>query len=203
MTEPLDVRELVGDVPTEELAELREVDALLRAVPGPPPPLPPTLARPPARAVRRSRSWTFARLAIAASLVLALAAVSLAAVQWRAGRDDFDVRATVPLQTTASARGANAVIRLGERDAAGTWELELTVSGLAQLPPGSFYVLWLAKDGKYAATCGSFRVSSGTTTHRWKAAYRLDDYDEWVISARPPGLPRDPRLRPWLLHAEI
>jgi anti-sigma-K factor RskA len=203
MTEPLDVRELVGDVPIEELAELREVDALLRAVPGPPPPLPPALARPPARAVRRSPSSAFARLAIAASLVLALAAVSLAAVQWRASRDDFDVRATVPLQETASARGANAVIRLGERDAAGTWELELTVSGLPELPPGNFYVLWLAKDGKYAATCGSFRVRSGTTTYRWKAAYRLDDYDEWVISARPPGLPRDPRLRPWLLHAEI
>ncbi len=51
-----------------------------------------------------------------------------------------------------------------------------------------------------AGRSGSLREP---TTHRWKAAYRLDDYDEWVISARPPGLPRDPRLRPWLLHAEI
>jgi Anti-sigma-K factor rskA, C-terminal len=203
MSESLDVRQLVGDVLPDELADLREVDALLRAVPGPPPPLPPTLARPPGQAAHRSRSSALARLAIAASLVLALAAASLAAVQWRASRDDFDVRATVSLQETASARGANAVIRLGERDAAGTWELELTVSGLPELPPGNFYVLWLAKDGKYAATCGSFRVRSGTTTYRWKAAYRLDDYDEWVISARPPGLPRDPRLQPWLLHAEI
>ncbi len=66
MTERLDMRELVGDVPAEELAELREVDALLRPVPGGSPPrLPPTLARPPAQAVRRSRSWVFARLAIA------------------------------------------------------------------------------------------------------------------------------------------
>ncbi len=203
MSDPQNVRELVGDVSAEELAGLQEVDALLRAVPVPPPLLPPALARPPAQVAPRSRSWTFARLAIAASLVLAVAAVSLAALQWRAARDDFDVRATVPLQATANAPGAAGTIRLAEPKPGGTWELELTVSGLPELPPGDFYVLWLAKDGQYAATCGSFRVASGTTTYRWEAAYRLADYDEWVISPRRPGPPPDPRVRPWLLHAEI
>ena len=37
MTEPPDLRELVGDdVPEQELARLRQVDALLRATPSPP-----------------------------------------------------------------------------------------------------------------------------------------------------------------------
>jgi hypothetical protein len=203
MTEPRDLRELVGDVPAKELEELREVDALLRSVPTPPPRLPPSVAQPPARTGHPTRLWTPGRLAIAAVVAAALAIVSSAGALWLGTRDEFEVRASVPLEATRNAPGAAGVIRLGERDASGTWEVELTVSGLRELPPGGFYVLWLAKDGKYAGTCGSFRVTGGTATHRWVAAYRLEDYDEWVISARPPGLPRDPRLRPWLLHAKI
>ncbi len=139
----------------------------------------------------------------AAGLVAALALVSSAAVLWLEAQDDFDVRAEVALEATPNAPDAAGELRLGERDASGTWPLELTVSGLRELPPGDFYVLWLAKDGKYAGTCGSFRVTGGKTTHRWDVAYRLHDYDEWVISARHPGLPTDPRLHPWLLHARI
>jgi hypothetical protein len=134
---------------------------------------------------------------------MALAAVSLAVAQWAGAGGDFEARATVQLEATDAAPGAAAVIRLSERDASGTWQLELTVSGLRELRPGEFYVLWLAKDGMYAGTCGSFRIDGETTTYRWDAAYRLDDYDEWVISARNPGFPTDPRLRPWLLHAEV
>jgi hypothetical protein len=203
VTEPRDPRELVGDVSPEELEELREVDALLRSVPAPPPPLPPSLAQPPARPGHPARLWTPGRLAIAAGVAVALAIISSAGALWLGTRDEFEVRARVPLEATGNAPGAAGVIRLGEGDASGTWQVELTVSGLRELPPGDFYVLWLAKDGKYAGTCGSFRVTAGTATHRWVAAYRLEDYDEWVISARPPGLPRDPRLRPWLLHAKI
>jgi hypothetical protein len=203
MTELPDVRNLVGPVPPEELEELREVDTLLRAVPSAPPPLPPALARAPAQRRRRTRSRALGRLALAAALVAGVAALSFTGGRWFDRGDDFQTRATIPLEATANASGAAATIRLGERDATGTWEMELTVSGLRELPPGSFYVLWLSKDGNYAATCGSFRVVREERTYRWEAAYRLDDYDEFVISARPPGLPRDPALRPWLLHARI
>jgi hypothetical protein len=203
MSGPGDLRERVGDVPPEELEELREIDALLRSVPIPPPSLPPPLAHPPAQRARQARPWRPGRLAFAAAVLAALAAASAAAVVAVVARDDFDVRATVALQATPNAPGAAGVIRLGERDASGTWPLELRVSGLNELPPGDFYVLWLAKDGKYAGTCGSFRVTAGEATLRWDAAYRLEDYDEWVISARHPGLPSDPRLRPWLLHARV
>jgi Anti-sigma-K factor rskA len=204
-----DLRELVGDVRPEELEELREVDALLRSVPAPPPALPPHLARPPAQpAPRRSslalrrRSPVLRRLAIAAALVAALG-LSFAAGGLVVGDgEDFEARAAIPLEATEHAPGASAVIRLGDRDASGTWKLEVTASGLRKLPPGWFYILWLAKDGKYAGTCGTFKADGGAITRRWDVAYRLKDYDEWVISARPPGLPRDPRLRPWLLHAK-
>ncbi len=203
MTESRELRDLVGDVSAEELEQLREIDALLRTVSSPPPPLPAGLAHPPAQRRLPVRWLSPARLALAAGLVAALALVSSAAVLWLEAQDDFDVRAEVALEATPNAPDAAGELRLGERDASGTWPLELTVSGLRELPPGDFYVLWLAKDGKYAGTCGSFRVTGGKTTHRWDVAYRLHDYDEWVISARHPGLPTDPRLHPWLLHARI
>jgi hypothetical protein len=57
-------------------------------------------------------------------------------------------------------------------------------------------VLWLAKDGKYAGTCGTFNVGAGTTTVDMTVSYRLSDYDAWVISQPKDGAP-------WLLSARI
>jgi hypothetical protein len=201
VSEPRDIRDLVGDdVPEEELAELARVDALLRSVPPPAPEVPATLTR--AITGPGSTSWRPRRLAIAVGIAAALAALSFGVGTWLSGGDDFDARGTVPMEATDNARGASALIRLGPAKGGGNWELELETEGLPKLPEGGYYVLWLSKDGEYAATCGTFAVGSGKTTVRMNAPYRLRDYDAWVVTAVVPGQDEndDP---PWLLKAEI
>lgn len=200
MREPPDFRELVGeDLPPEELERLRRADSLLRAVPAPPPHVPQSLTQSVARVAERSAApWSRRRWALGAALAAALAAASFGLARWTDG-DDFETRFTVPMQPTESARDAAAVIRVGARDEeSGNWELELDVSGLPDLPEGEHYYLWLAKDGEWEASCGTFSVGEGDTTVRMTVSYRLSDYDTWVVS----------RLQtegesPWLLRAPI
>lgn len=201
MKEPPDLRELVGDdVPPEELARLERVDALLRSAPAPPPEVPQSVTT----AVRRISSvtplWTRRRLAGALALAAALSALFFGIGSWIGG-EDFDARATVSLAATKNAPGAWGLIRLGPRDeASGNWVAEVEVSGLPRLPEGGFYALWLAKDGKYAATCGTFNVATdGTTTVLMNASYELANYDEWVVTAWLPD--QDNEKAPWLLTA--
>jgi hypothetical protein len=201
VSEPRDIRDLVGDdVPEEELAELARVDALLRSVPPPTPEVPATLTR--AITGPSSTSWRPRRLAIAVGIAAALAALSFGVGTWLSGGDDFDARGTVPMEATDNARGASALIRLGPAQGGGNWELELETEGLPKLPKGGYYVLWLSKNGEYAATCGTFAVGSGTTTVRMNASYRLTDYDAWVVTAVIPGQNENAEP-PWLLKAEI
>ena len=150
----------------------------------------------------RSTSWRPRRLAIAVGIAAALAALSFGVGSWLSGGDDFDARGTVPMQATDNARGASALIRLGPPKGGGNWELELETEGLPKLPEGGYYVLWLSKDGDYAATCGTFAVGSGKTTVRMNAPYRLADYDAWVVTAVVPGQDEDADP-PWLLKADI
>lgn len=203
MSEPRDIRDLVGDdVQEAELAELARVDALLRSVPPPVPEVPGTLTRAVTGSRRGSTSWRPRRLGIAVALAAALAALSFGVGTWLSGGDHFDARATVPMEASDDARGASALIRLGPGQGDGNWELELETKGLPKLPEGTYYVLWLSKDGEYAATCGTFQAGSGTTTVRMNAPYRLAEYDAWVVTAHVSGQKEnaDP---PWLLKAEI
>ena len=203
MSEPRDLRDLLGDdVTPEEVEELRPIDALLRSVPGPPPEVPASLTQ----AVRAStvarRSWSRPRTATAVALAATTAAVFFGLGAWVAGGEDFEARAAVPMAATEHARGASGLIRIGERDESGNWGLELEVSGLPKLPEGGYYVLWLAKDGEYAATCGTFTVGDGETSVYMNASYRLKDYDAWVVTAHLPGQPQDADP-PWLLRGEV
>ena len=201
MKEPPDLRELVGDdLPPNELARLAHVDALLRAVPPPPAEVPASLTGSVGRITAVTPLWTRRRLAGALALAASLAALFFGVGVWTTGGGGFEARASVPLRATESAAGASGLVRLGPADAAtGNWELEVVVSGLPKLPEGGYYVLWLAKDGKYAGTCGTFNVGAGTTRVRMSASYLLREYDEWVVTAWLPG--RDNSNAPWLLRA--
>jgi hypothetical protein len=203
VSEPRDLGELIGDdVSESELPALRRVDALLRSVPGPPAEIPSSLtqavkstAQRPARL--RTRKRTAAVLAFAASL----AAISFGLGTWARG-DGFDERAAIPMQATADADGASALIRMGKPDESGNWPLRLEVKGLEPLPKGGYYLLWLAQDGDYGVACGNFRITGGEAEVEWDVSYNLDDYDEWVITAYRPDDPEDME-RPWLLSAEV
>jgi hypothetical protein len=192
-----DLRDLVGDDLTpEERTELERVDRLLRSVPAPPAEIPSSLTRAVDRISAQGRFWTPRQIALVAAVSLVLAALSFGVGRWT-GLGSPEYARAVALQPTENARGATGVIKLGDRDEeTGNWDLELDVSGLPKLTGGDYYYLWLAKDGEYAATCGSFNVGSGETTVKMTVSYRLSDYDAWVVSKHGDNTP-------WLLSAEI
>jgi hypothetical protein len=178
-----DLGDLVGaDLTPQERAELERVDRLLRSVPPPPAEVPGSLTQAVGRIGADRLVWTSRRLTAVAALAAALAALTFGLGRWTSGGGP-EYRAQVPMRATADAPGASGLIKVSERDATtGNWSLELRVSGLPQLSGGDYYVLWLAKDGKYAGTCGTFNVGSGATTVEMTVSYRLADYDAWVIS---------------------
>lgn len=194
MNDRPDFRDLLGDdlTPEEEL-ELARVDSLLRSVPGPPPEVPPSLTRRVERIGTSRPLWTRRRVVLAVALAATLAALFFGIGRWTG--DSFDARATVEMSAAKAAPDASGQIQLGSADDAGNWKLRLVVDGLPKLTGDNYYILWLAKDGRYAGTCGTFRVD-GRTTVEMNASYRLSDYDAWVVSEA-----RDDA--PWLLSAKI
>jgi hypothetical protein len=178
MTGP-DFEELVGDdLEAAERARLERVHDLLIAA-GPPPELPPHLARAPRapRAtvipIRRGR-WRTVGFAAAATLLIAFAAGWLIGNHHGAGH----IQRTV---TMAGANGSQASLVVFDADAAGNWPMRMTVKGLPALPHGDTYTLWLTKNGKLESPCGTFVVQDGTTSVRLNAPYRLKEYSGWVV----------------------
>ena len=193
MSETPDFHDLVGDdlTPEEEL-ELARVDHLLRSVP-PSVEVPSSLTSSVERIGVAPPIWTRRRVVLAVALAASLAALFFGVGRW-ADRG-FDSRATVQMTAGRSAPNASAEIKLGGRaDATGNWKMRLVVDGLPHLGGGDYYVLWLAKDGRYAGTCGTFNVN-GRTTVDMTASYDLSEYDSWVISEAKADAP-------WLLTAQ-
>jgi hypothetical protein len=194
MSERPDFDELVGaGVSPEERAELERVDSLLRAAGAPPAEIPSSLTRRVEKIGSRP-FWTWRRAGVAVALAALLAALFFGIGRWTGG-DAVAYRASIPMQATSTNTRAEGLIKVGEKDSNGNWRIRLEVKGLPPLAGDRYYVLWLAKDGKYAATCGSFNVK-GDTVVNMTAGYRLSDYDAWVISEA-----RD--NAPWLLTARI
>jgi Anti-sigma-K factor rskA len=188
-----DFHELVGEeIGPEDRAELERVDALLRAAGPPPAEIPSSLTRKVEQIGTRS-VWTWRRSALAVAVAATVAALFFGVGRWT-GEDEVAYRTAIPMQPTSNTR-AEGLIKVGQKDANGNWKIHLEVKGLPPLSGDDYYVLWLAKDGKYAATCGGFNVR-GDTVVDMTASYRLSDYDAWVISeAREDA--------PWLLTARI
>ena len=194
MSETPDFHDLVGEglTPEEEL-ELARVDALLRSVAAPGPEVPGSLTQRVQRIGTVTPIWTRRRVALAVALAATLAAVFFGVGRW-ADRG-FEARSTVQMTAESAAPNASAEIKLGPQDAStGNWKMQLVVNGLPHLGSKGYYVLWLAKDGKYAGTCGTFDVN-GKTTVDMTASYDLNEYDAWVISEAKPD-------SPWLLTAQ-
>jgi hypothetical protein len=193
VSETPDFHDLVGDdlTPEEEL-ELARVDHLLRSVP-PSVEVPSSLTSSVERIGVVTPIWTRRRVVLAVALAATVAALFFGVGRW-ADRG-FDSRATVQMTAGRSAPNASAEIKLGGRDdATGNWKMRLVVDGLPHLGGGDYYVLWLAKDGRYAGTCGTFDVN-GRTTVDMTASYDLSEYDSWVISEAKAD-------SPWLLTAK-
>ena len=185
MTRRPDFDELVGgDVPAEERARLERVHELLIAA-GPPPELPPSLARPAEPEDRIARLVPRRRLGAALALAAAIALVAFLG-GYLAGysRHGFTTQYSRSMHGTAAAPNASALIRIGNRDSAGNWPLQLEVRGLRPLPHGGYYEMFLTRGG-HEYTCGAFTIRGESTTVRLNAPYRFRAGDGWVVRAEP------------------
>ncbi len=188
-----DFDELAGgdDLTPEEELRLRRVhDLLLQA--GPPPELPRTLEDP-AAAPDDAEVLRFPlrrRLAVtvlaAAAMVIAGFGIGFLVGHTKAKPASFIAERVVSMHGASPA--AIGVLHIASADSAGNWPMQLDVRGLATQPArNADYELWLTKDGKAVASCGSFRVHEKTTTVRLSVPYRFSHYDGWVVTVQPRG----------------
>jgi hypothetical protein len=185
MSGPPDFRELVGDEGTpEELEKLRRAHELLIAA-GPPPELSPRLAEaPPTPAGRVAwlhRGRNQAAFGLAAAV--AAAAFGIGFLVGDHGSSNFPSERSIAMHSVAAGSAARASILIGNRDEVGNWPLLVRVSGLAPLPEGEWYELYLTRNGKPAGYCGAFSVNdNGRATVELSVPYRLKGFDGWIVT---------------------
>jgi len=194
--------ELIGTETTgEERARLRQVHEMLLGA-GPPPELSPKLEAGPTLGMTLHRKRALKRRAmLLLAATLAVVGVFLAgyAVADRGGGGTSPVLRQA-LEGTALAPQAQGTLEVWDsRD--GNWPMTLSVVGLKQLPPHSYYEVYLLRHGKPWGSCGTFRVQSpnpGVVTVTLTAPYTLRKGDSWVVTL--PGAhgtePGKPVLRP-------
>jgi len=175
-----DFEELVGtDLDPGERARLERVHDLLMAA-GPPPDYAP-IAAPPAEVVELRPRRRAAVVAIAAALAVAVFAFG-AALSGSSTPSAAPFPGTIAMEGTAAAHSASASLDVHERDAAGNWPMTLTVEDLAPATSGRPFELWLTRDGKLGALCGSFRTDeSGAAVVPMNAPYDFSEYNGWVV----------------------
>jgi hypothetical protein len=183
--------DLIGaDMTGEERDRLRQVHGMLLEA-GPPPELSPKLEAGPTLGMTLQRKRALKRRAmLLLAATLALIAVFLAgyAVANRGGGGHTPVL-TQALKGTAVAPQAQGTLEVWDaRD--GNWPMTLSVVGLKQLPPHSYYEVYLVRNGKPWGACGTFRVQSpnpGVVTVTLTAPYTLRKGDSWVVTLPEAG----------------
>jgi hypothetical protein len=200
MTEPSDLRDLLGDnVPAAELERLSRAHEALDSTPAPPD-VPESLTvavlAMPAKArtsLRRRRS-TLTGLALAACIAGAAFGIGF----WTGDREPaLPATEQITLNATEAAPpNAKMVVEVLPIDAAGNWPMVAEVRGLPKLAPGGYYEVWLTRGDKLAESCGRFVVGpDGTASDIWlNAPYKLTGFDRWVVTATTPGQPPSERL---------
>jgi hypothetical protein len=191
---PPDFHDLVGEEGSaEELARLERTHELLVAA-GPPPegPVPETPPVPGRVVPLRSRRRVWAEFAAVAAVVcLALGVGYLVGAR----ENEFATTHVVAMHGLAPVGGASAELRLGSEDRHGNIPIRMRVDGLPRLPHAGWYELYLSKNGRPGASCGTFMTDGTNTTVTLSVGYDLADwheagvYDGWVITAHVPGNP--------------
>jgi anti-sigma-K factor RskA len=184
-----DLRSLLGDdIPEPELARLRETDALLRSISGPPE-VPASLTAA-VRAIPGRRRGSRVRLGVALAFAAALAAAAFGIGTWVGGGSSLEAGEQVVLEPTPQAPpDAQMVIDVYSVDEAGNWKMSADVTGLPPLPEGGYYEVWMTKGDTLASPCGRFAVDQQGQAHRvWlNGPYQFDQYDRWVVVRVLPG----------------
>jgi antitoxin (DNA-binding transcriptional repressor) of toxin-antitoxin stability system len=175
-TRPPEFDDLLGpEVEGEERERLRRVHDLLVAA-GPPPEVS-RRGAPNANVVPlRRRGGRRGLLALAAALAIA-AAFTIGLVV--AVGDEPAVDRVIAMSGPS---GASASLEVFEIDEAGNWPMLLDVHGLEPAADGDRFQLWLTKDGKPAALCGSFLTDAdGRALVSMNAPWRFSDFDGWAV----------------------
>jgi hypothetical protein len=182
-TRPPDFDDLVGDnVEGAERERLRRVHDLLVEV-GPPPELSSAAPPDPSGSVvpltRRRTRRRRALLALAAALgIVAVFTFGLVLADGDGPSPDRVVALTGP-------SGASASLEIYDVDEAGNWPMLIDVRGLPPAGDRELYQLWLTREGKPVALCGSFLTEpDGTAIVSMNAPWRLADFDGWVVVER-------------------
>ena len=193
MTRTPDFDELVGaDLGRAERERLEHVHDLLLTA-GPPPELTPELERGPTLAMtlgRPSRRRVERRVALLAAAVLVLVLAFLGGYLAGHGSGGSLVGGhTLKLIGTAQAPAALASLHVKDADPAGNWPMTLSVTGLPKLPRHGYYEVFLTRNGKIFAPCGTFLVNSaaGAVSVSLNAPYELHRGDGWVVTKQLPG----------------
>lgn len=184
--------ELIGDEATgaerERLQRAHEM--LLEA--GPPPELSDTLEAGPTLGMtlgkqegRRKRPR--ALLLLAATLAVVL--VFFAGYTFGGNKSGNSGQPTVlrqALQGTSFAPQAQGTLEVwGSQDGGHNWPMKLTVVGLPQLPPHSYYEVYLFRHGRLGGSCGLFRAGSSPqapVSVSLTSPYQLEKGDSWVVT---------------------
>jgi hypothetical protein len=179
-----------ADVPDAERSRLQHVHDLLVAA-GPPPELSPRLEAGPTLAMTLSRPAKprGRRVALlAATLAILAVAFVLGYVAGNRGGGLASAR-TMQLSGTHAAPTALAALKIMPADTSGNWPMRLTATGLPKLGHDGYYEVFLVRDGKIYAPCGSF-VSKGNTRGidvTLNAPYKLQPHDTWVVTKQKRG----------------
>jgi hypothetical protein len=194
MTRPPNFDELVDpDLDPAERERLRRMHDLLVTA-GPPPELTPEFEAGPTLAMtlgRSTRRRVQRRTALLAAAVVVLLLAFLGGYIAGNGNDNGLANGRLlKLKGTKAAPAALASLRLQSVDTSGNWPMRLSVRGLPKLPPKGYYEVFLVREGKIYAPCGSFVVGSAdsTVSVRLNAPYRLRQGDSWVVTKQLPGV---------------
>jgi hypothetical protein len=170
------------DVTGAERARLEKVHELLVAA-GAPPELSPKLESGPTLAMTLGKADKprGRRLALLAATVAILAAAFL--LGYLAGNRGGELASAQTLQLTGThaAPSALASLQILPSDMSGNWPMKLTATGLPKLGRRWYYEVFLVRNGKIFAPCGSF-VSNGTADVTLNAPYRLQPHDTWLVT---------------------
>jgi hypothetical protein len=132
------------------------------------------------------------KLSVPRKIALVAAAIIVLAVTFSIGFATGDnvakPVATLQLKGTAAAPHAKATLDVLS-EVSGNWPMNLHVSGLPQVTPPEYYVVWLVRSGKPWAPCGSFVVSKPTRslTLQLNAPYTLKPGDTWIVTRQNYG----------------
>ena len=188
MTRTPDFDELVGlDVEHDERERLQRVHALLLEA-GPPAELPPELEAGPTLALTlgRARKQRAAgrRLLLIAAVICILALAFVGGYVAGNGGSSAASWKTLSLAGTSEAPAALASLKIEPVDSAGNWPMQLSVTGLPKLPARAYYAVYLVRNGKPYAPCGSFLVAgpNRATTVSLNAPYRFKHGDTWIVT---------------------